>query len=186
MKAFIEGLRKKNALVLDTETTGLDNRAEVLQIAITSLNGVEIFNSLVKPMRVQRWDEAMRVHGISPNQVKDAPTIGDLAEQLKEIMAGRTVAIYNAKFDMRLLWQSIEAGKAGERFRWLQNLDAVCVMEAYAAYWGERNYRYGGYRWQSLGNACRQQGVRIVGAHDALGDAKMTAALMRAIADKAG
>ena len=70
MKAFIEELREENALVLDTETTGLDNRAEILQIGIVSLEGEEIFNSYVKPARAKRWDEAMRVHGIKPADVK--------------------------------------------------------------------------------------------------------------------
>ena len=73
----------------------------------------------------------------------------------------------------------INAGKAGEHYRWLDDLDYECVMEAYAEYWGQRNRRYGGYQWQSLINACRQQGVKEAGAHDAVGDARMTAALIR-------
>lgn len=186
MKAFIDGLRSKNAIVLDTETTGIDNRAEVLQIGIVSLDGGEIFSSLVKPARARRWDEAMTVHGISPADVMDAPTIVHLAEQLQQILEGRFVAIYNAKFDMRMLWQSIQANQANSQYHWLHQLDTACVMEAYAAYWGQRDRRYGGYKWQSLTNACRQQGVRVVGAHDALGDARLTAALLQAVAQKLG
>ncbi len=172
--------------MLDTETTGLDNRAEVLQIGIVTLDGEEVFNSLVKPSRIRRWDQAMSVHGISPTDVRNAPTIGKLAGQLQEILEGRCLAIYNAKFDMRMLWQSIRAGKANQQYQWLHDLDYACVMEAYAMYWGQRSRRYGGYKWQSLSNACRQQGVRVAGAHDALNDAVMTAALMRAIDNKLG
>ena len=57
-------------------------------------------------------------------------------------------------------------------------------MKAYAQYYGQRNTRYGGYRWQSLTKACQQQRVRVSNAHDALGDARLTAALIRAIEKK--
>ena len=85
---------------------------------------------------------------------------------------------------MRMLWQSIDAANADDQYRWLDFLDYECVMEAYAAYWGQRNRRYGGYKWQSLSNACRQQGVKVVDAHSAVGDAKLTAALIRKIEAK--
>jgi DNA polymerase III epsilon subunit-like protein len=126
----------------------------------------------------------MGVHGISPADVKEAPTIRELAKRLEGVMDGRLVAIYNAAFDMRMLWQSIAAGNADDRYRWLDFLDYECVMEEYAEYWGQRNRRYGGYKWQSLINACRQQGIKVAGAHDAVGDARMTAALIRTIEKK--
>ena len=184
MKDFIEELRETNAVVLDTETTGLDSNAEILQIGIVSLEGEELFNSLVKPAKARRWDEAMRVHGIAWSDVKDSPTIGQAAEQLKQIMNGRAVAIYNAEFDTRILWQSIKADGAATPYRWMRDQDWECVMEAYAEYWGQWNSRYGSFTWQSLANACRQQGVKVVDAHDALGDAQLTASLIRRIEKK--
>ncbi len=45
MKAFIKQLRQDNALILDTETTVLGCRAELLQIGIVSLEGEPLFNS---------------------------------------------------------------------------------------------------------------------------------------------
>ena len=185
MQKFITKLRQGNALVLDTETTGLDNSAEIVQIGIVTLEGETLFNSLIKPARARRWPEAQRVHGIAPADVIDAPAMGEVAEALRGIMHGRPVAIYNAKFDSRMLWQSINAHEAGDSYAWMQNQEWACVMEAYAAYWG-RPGRYGSYRWQKLGDACRQQGVRVVAAHDALGDARLTAALIRAVERKLG
>ena len=184
MKKFIDRLRQNNAIILDTETTGLDNRAEILQIGIASLDGEELFNSLVRPGKAKRWPEAMRVHGISWSDVQDAPTISDLSEELKKVMEGKLVAIYNADFDTRLLQQSISIGGAASHYEWLNDNDWQCVMKAYAQYYGQRNTRYGGYRWQSLTKACQQQRVRVSNAHDALGDAKLTAALIRAIEQK--
>ena len=183
MKKFIVELRKRNAVVLDTETTGLNNRAEILQIGIVSLEGETLFNSLVKPAKAKRWDEALRVHGIAPPDVQDAPSIGELSQELEKIMSGRTVAIYNADFDTRMLWQSVRANTADKRFRWMGEQNWRCVMKAYAAYWGEPG-RYGSYKWQSLTKACHQQGVKVVDAHDALGDARLTAALIRTVERK--
>jgi len=181
MKEFINLLRQNNALILDTETTGLDNRAEIVQIGIASLDGKELFNSFVQPAKTRRWPDAQRVHGISWSAVQNAPTMGQLSEELKEIMNGRLVAIYNADFDTRILRQSIKADSAANLYQWLQKLEWECVMQAYAEYWGQRNTRYGSYKWQSLTNACRQQGVKVSNAHDALGDALLTAALLRSI-----
>ncbi len=185
MKRFIDRLRKNNALILDTETTGLDQRAEILQIGIVTLDGEEIFHSYVRPVKVKRWDEAMRVHGISWFDVQDAPTMGELAQVLQPLIYGRLVAVYNADFDKRMMWQSVRADGANKLFLWMRQQEWQCVMKAYAAYWGQRS-RYGGYRWQSLSNACRQQGVRVAGAHDALADARLTAALIRSIENKLG
>ena len=90
-----------------------------MQIGIVSLEGETLFNSFAKPAKARRWDEAMRVHGIAWFDVKDAPSIGQLAEQLKKIMDGRLVAIYNADFDTRILWQSIKADGASSSYQWL-------------------------------------------------------------------
>ena len=186
MRQLIKNLRKSGALILDTETTGLDNRAEIVQIGIVSLDGSELFNSLVQPAKARRWPDATQVHGITWSGVKDAPTMGQLADELKQVMDGRLIAIYNAEFDTRMLRQSIRAAGATDEYQWLldQAWEWECVMEAYAEYWGERNRRYGGYRWQSLINAWRQQGLRVSNAHSALGDAKLTAALIRKIEKK--
>jgi len=184
MKEFIALLRETNALILDTETTGLDNNCEILQIGIVSLEGEPLFNSYVQPAKARRWHDAQRVHGISWTDVKDAPTIGQLSENLKRIMDGRLVAIYNADFDTRMLRQSIRADRATGQYQWLQNQEWQCVMQAYAEYRGDWNSRYGSYKWHSLTNACRQQGVKVVDVHDALGDAKLTAALIRTIEKK--
>jgi hypothetical protein len=37
------------------------------------------------------------------------------------------------------------------------------------------------YRWQSLGDACHQQGLAVDDAHDALADCRMTLALIEHI-----
>jgi DNA polymerase III epsilon subunit-like protein len=90
----------------------------------------------------------MSVHGISWEDVKEAPAIDQLANTLKHILDGRLVAIYNADFDTRLLRQSIRIAGATEAYEWFldQDWEWERVMKVYAEFWGERNRRYGGYR----------------------------------------
>jgi len=53
---------------LDTETTGLDDDAQVVEIAIVNADGAVIFESYVKTT-VSVDAEAQAVHGISPEKL---------------------------------------------------------------------------------------------------------------------
>jgi len=59
----------KEPIFLDTETTGLDNRAEIIEISIVDYQGKVLFDELVKPMRTIPI-EATRVHGITNDDIK--------------------------------------------------------------------------------------------------------------------
>ncbi|RTZ48260.1 3'-5' exonuclease [Candidimonas sp. SYP-B2681] len=86
----------------DTETTGLnrDGADEVLEIAIVDAEGTTLLNTLVRPVRNTAWPNAQAVHGISPQDVVNAPTWAELLPKIASICAGKTVVFYNAPFDM--------------------------------------------------------------------------------------
>ncbi|GBO89227.1 3'-5' exonuclease [Marinobacter salsuginis] len=108
--------------VIDTETTGLDTeRDEILEIAILDENGDVLLNSLVRPTRHTEWPAAQRIHNISPEDVANAPTLTDLAQQIHDSVDGRTVVIYNADFDSELLKGYLGGAK-----------EIRCCMEAYS------------------------------------------------------
>jgi len=92
-------------IFLDTETTGLDPRAEIVEIALIDYDGAVLLDSLVKPTRRIPWD-ATRVHNISNEMVADAPTWAELWPHAQALLAGRRVGIYNAEFDLRMIQQS--------------------------------------------------------------------------------
>ena len=119
-------------VVLDTETTGLDSRAEIVEISIIDKGGNILFDSLIKPKNAIPWD-AERIHGISNADVADSPAWPEVYDQVKEILAtaGRTVAIYNADYDTRIIQQT--SGLHG-----LETFDfkTACVMLQYAKFWG--------------------------------------------------
>lgn len=156
--------------VLDTETTGLDCRDRVVEIAVVGLNGTPLLNTLVKP--TDEWfmsPEAQAVHGITVDELESAPTFSEIYSELAEVLKGCNLLTYGADFDARMM--SGELSRAGlpplvASERW------HCLMDNYAAWCGEWSYYWGNYRWQALG-----------GSHRALGDCLVALARLREIAE---
>jgi len=158
---------------LDTETTGLGNAAQVVEIAIVSAGGEVVLDTFVRPT-VPVEDGAYAVHGYTAEQLADAPPLTEIWPELVRVLTGKTVGIYNADYDMRILRQSAEAH--GLAFADLR-ARARCVMREYATFWGEYNHARKSFRWQSLGAAIDQQGLVVppgMRLHSALADAEMT------------
>lgn len=173
---FKDVIRSGKYVVLDTETTGL-NDGEIVQIAIVRSSGDVLLDTLVRPVFPIPVD-ATRIHGITDDMVKDAPMWQEVVEQVKFIVTGENVVVYNATYDRKMMHQSAE--KAGiMKIDWKSFSTWWCAMSAYAAHWGDWNSYHGNYRWQSLTNACDQQEIAIADAHTALGDALMTLALVK-------
>ncbi len=184
MKQFCQDLLKygDKAVILDTETTGLGDGAEILQIGVLSLAGDVLLDTLVRPSHVQSWPEAQAVHGITPEMVKSANTIDKLHLILESALKDKEIVVYNADYDRRLVWQSIEAADASRRFNWLYYCPWIDVMEPYAEFYGQWHDYFQSYTWQSLTNACHQQNIIVEDAHAAIGDCRMTLALIQKIA----
>ncbi|EHB4415048.1 3'-5' exonuclease, partial [Escherichia coli] len=84
-------------LFLDTETTGLDNTAEALEIGLTDAAGQVVFETRLKPT-VAIGAQAAAVHGISKQALCGAPSWTDVARQLRHAIGDRPVIIFNARF----------------------------------------------------------------------------------------
>ncbi|MCF2826807.1 MULTISPECIES: 3'-5' exonuclease [unclassified Pseudoalteromonas] len=167
-------INRNDIIVLDTETTGLGDDAVVCEIAIIDGFGNTLLNSLVDP-QAEIPAGAIAIHGITNEMVKGQPTFHEILPKVKSIISGRTLCIYNAGYDLRIISQSISF----EQLLWNRIADSICVMKDYAEYYGEVNY-YGDFKWQKLVNACEQQGIDTskFNAHRALADCQMTLALM--------
>lgn len=148
---------------LDTETTGLDAYAEIVDIAVVDGAGRVLLDSLVRPRRpIPAASSA--VHGLYDNDVAAAPGWDAVYEQLQKIVDQRRVVIYNAAFDTRILRQCCgELRLVEPRFR------GECAMLKYAEFAGVRERS--GYRWHRLDAAARRFGIPA-GAHRALADAE--------------
>lgn len=92
-------------LFLDTETTGLDADAEVVEIAVLDRHGATLFESLVKPM-IPVPDEAIAIHNITNEDLAQAPPWSNVAAVVQSLVGGRVLVAHNAEFDERMLRQT--------------------------------------------------------------------------------
>lgn len=163
-------LKPDELVILDTETTGLGSYDEVVQVAmIDGAGNVLIDNTLVKPT-IHIPMDASRIHGINDETVKDAPRFTEIWGEIYKHMDGKTLVIYNADFDTRILTQSAKAIGDGLQIGFPFKR-MTCAMNAYSEYVGEWN-NHGNFRWQRLPG----------GDHTALGDCLATLELIKDMA----
>jgi len=153
----------KRVLYLDTETTGLGDSAEIVDVALISANGSVLFNTLIKPDRPIPADSS-RIHGIYDRDVVGAPSWTGVSAWLGTLLSGARVVVYNAEYDSRIINASCARfGSIPMASGW------ECAMIQYAAFVGERGI-YGDYKWHRLERAAAAMGIQP-GGHRALEDA---------------
>lgn len=146
-------------VILDTETTGLRSHDQVIQIGVLGGYGnVLIDNQLIRPT-CDMSAEAQGVHGISLEQLKDAPTYLEYLPTLREILSGRIIVIFNAAFDTRILAQTArDVTRSTDPWNYKFGIEVQCAMIEYSHYKGE--FSNSKLRWQKLPS----------GSHNALAD----------------
>lgn len=171
---------RDNVLILDTETTGLGDDAEIVEITIIDTAGKVLLDNLVKPSKTIPA-EAAAIHGITDAMVMNAPEWESIFPQIDALISGRTVVAYNSVYDARLLDQTLAIHDVWPEIK--NGLpDFQCAMRAYAEFYGQISDR-GGYKWQKLTAAAEQQGVVIEGTpHRALSDCLTTLGVIKAMA----
>ena len=174
---WAQNLLARNFYVLDTETTGLGERDEIIQIGIVDAGGNAVLDQLIRPS-IPIPPGAARVHGITDDDVVNSPIFSSLYIKLSSLLAGETVIAYNMDFDWRMLQQT------GARYRLpdIRTGKRDCAMKQYAKFKGKRSGQGRGYRWHKLTSAVAQESITPRNAHNALGDALMTLELVRKMA----
>lgn len=176
----IEYMRLSDSVILDTETTGLGDDAEVCEISIIdALTGILLLDTLVKPEK-EIPAEAIAIHGISNEMVRYAPCFDEVVPHISRAINGRTLIIYNSEFDTRLMRQSYRH-TANECSRDPSSI--VCAMKWYAEYFQEPNPKGEGFKWQKLINAAHQMDVDTtdIELHRAKGDCELTRRLINRV-----
>ncbi len=159
---------RQDWVILDTETTGLSPQDEIVQIAVLGADGKTMLDTYVCPTR-SIPAAATAIHGITDADVQEAPAFPEVYDELKRIISGKTVVIYNAVFDLRLIRQTLQIH--GVSLPGIEGDRVECAMLQYSAWIGAL-WPGGGYKWQKL------QG----GDHTALGDCRATLAVIRRMA----
>jgi DNA polymerase-3 subunit epsilon len=167
-------LTRDDWVIVDTETTGLDSGAEVIDLAVLDRHGTILLETLLRPRRPIPA-QVTRIHGLGDHHVRDAPTFAQIWPRLGPILAGRTIIAYNVAFDKRLLAQTATTHGVA-----MPTLNHECAMRRYVAYRTAKGLP-GGRGSYSLEKACRDHGIPI-GGHRAASDCCATLALMRVMA----
>ena len=152
--------KHKGIVVLDTETTGLNNDDEIIEIGILDLNCNVLFHSYIRPERDFIPLEAVKVHGITKEMLANSPSIAEIYNDIRNIIRDRVIVTYNAEFDKRLLNQTLEKYNL-KRIKSIW----VCAMTRYADYMMSS-------KWLKLPNA----------GHDTITDCKATIEIIKTIA----
>jgi len=178
-----ELFEQPNFCIIDTETTGLDDNAEIVEIAIIDKEGNTLINQLVKPTK-RIPQEATDIHGITNDEVKKAPSFKTIWPKVRKLLKEyQPIVVYNADFDIQMIRQSCQ--KYGttpklERFTW------HCAMNQYSYFYGEWSDYWGNYCWQKLITATRWASRFLNcdhhGTHRALNDCKNTLLVLKALA----
>ena len=136
-------------IVLDTETTGLSAEGgdRIIEIGCVELFARKLTGNnkhwYLNPER-DSHEDALKVHGISNEFLRDKPKFAAIADELMEYLAGAEIIIHNAAFDIGFLNKELELlgrppftravakvvdslGMAKEMFPGKRNsLDALC------------------------------------------------------------
>ena len=100
-------------IVLDTETTGLsaENGDRIIEIGCVELLGRKLTGNnkhfYLNPER-DSHEDALKVHGISNEFLRDKPKFSAIADELLAYLQGAEVIIHNAPFDIGFLNKELE------------------------------------------------------------------------------
>jgi DNA polymerase III subunit epsilon len=154
-------------LALDFETTGLDcicgRVVEIgaIRFSIGPEGPVEEASMacLVNPGMAIPW-QAKAIHGISDEDVADAPSFSEVAPALLALAKGATIVAHNVGFDLSFL--NAELARNGLSRALSPTADTVPLSRR--AFPGRRSYR--------LGSIAAELGIDAGEAHRALDDAR--------------
>lgn len=100
-------------IVLDTETTGLsaENGDRIIEIGCVELVRRKLTGNnkhfYLNPGR-DSHEDALKVHGISNEFLKDKPKFAAVADELLDYLQGAEIIIHNAPFDVSFLNKELE------------------------------------------------------------------------------
>ena len=163
-----------NFYILDTETMGLTNDDEIIELGIIDCKGNVLYEGMFRPEKEIHW-AAAKVSGISNKMLMDKPLFKDEFAKIMSILNGHPVMAFNESFDERMFYQT------GARY----GLDTSLIDKAFSrSYCCQNLYdNYIGYKNTKLAISCSAEGIETKQDHRAVGDCLMTLYLVKSIAE---
>lgn len=157
-------------LYIDTETSSLEHDKKVLEIAIVDEDENIILHTLCNYFDIKIDSNSKKIHGISEDDLeKNGIRLLHLESELQRLFKDRTLAFYNATFDITAIKNSLT-----KNFEF-EPSERIDVMRGFAPIYGEYVDWAESYRWQKLTTACQYYDIEYNNAHNALADAIATA-----------
>ena len=163
-----------NFVVLDTETTGLQDSDEVVEIAITDMYGKTLYSQRFYPDKEVDYG-AQKVNHLSKKVLEGNPKFSaDHWNTIKDIIAGRKILGHNIPFDKRLIAQTLK------RYGVADDTDVVFAgmydSKTIAKKWmSAKSY--------SLNKLTTQIGIEREELHEAADDCRMTVEFLNRLED---
>lgn len=130
-------------IVLDTETTGLsaDNGDRVIELGCVELFSRKLtgndLHMYFNPGR-ESHDDALKVHGLTTDFLRDKPKFATLASDVVEYLRGAELIIHNAAFDVGFLNKELELAGLPPLLSFVGGVTDTLAM-AKLVYPGKRN-----------------------------------------------
>src|SRR5262245_45803872 len=166
-----------DAVVIDTETTGLDPaEARIVEVAAVHIHSGRILDGSTYSQFVQPGipipKTSTAIHHIDDDKVAGAPTFAEIWPELRKLIGGSIVIGHTIGFDLAVLKR--ECQRAGLTFEQPRALDTRLLAEI-------AEPALAGYTIESL---AAWLGIEFTGRHSAAGDALATARIFSALIPK--
>lgn len=161
------------AVFLDTETTGLSDEDEVIELGVIDMEGKTLYEGFFRSIR-RNSPGAMAINHITDDMLAGAPDFSQEAERILEILGDRPIVGHNIAFDMRLLAQTaVMHGCDGDVWKKFRTYDTK-----------EITGRFMKVKSMKLDNLCRMLGMQGQEKHRAVEDCVWTKWLCDALQER--
>lgn len=154
-------------VALDIETaTG--KRSSICEIGITIVKDSKITESkswLIQPEGNVYWNRNINIHGITPSDTQDKPSITEVWGEILPYIEGKTIVAHNTSFDMFAIAEALEKNDIP-----LPTLDYFCSLRTAQRTFSRLRY--------SLSPLCESLGISFEQSHRALSDSEACAKVM--------
>jgi DNA polymerase-3 subunit epsilon len=169
---------QRELVLIDTETTGFDRAARVIEIAWvvtdSSLKVITKGSSLLRGDGHGGSASARAVHKIRDSEIRSAPEFPVVWRELNDLRKGRILVAHNAKFDLRMINGELQ------RFGLSSIETMACTMQmARSMGYAGRGKNGESSRSAKLGELAQRLNLNVQPTHRALQDAETTLELIR-------